>query len=94
VTVLRGAVSGYDRRGVTIATDDGQSLYVELGNPSYNRSIGFAPQVGEQLTIQAFIPNSKTTYSAVTVTLDHTGQVYTFRDALGQPLWSGKNAEQ
>ena len=92
VTVFHGAVSGYDGRGVNVATD-GQSFYIELGNPRYNRSIGFASQVGERLTIQAFIPNSKTTYSAVTVTLDRTGQVFTFRDALGQPLWSGKNAE-
>jgi len=93
VTVLHGSISGYDQRGLTIVTDDGQSFYAELGNPRYNRSIGFAPQVGERLTIQAFIPNNKTTYSAITVTLDRTGQVFTFRDALGQPLWSGKNAE-
>ena len=93
VTVLHGSVSDYDGRGVTVATDERQSFYIELGNPRYNRSIGFAPQVGERLTIQAFIPNSKTTYSAVTVTLDSTGQVFTFRGALGNPLWSGKNAE-
>jgi hypothetical protein len=93
VTVLHGSVSGYDQRGLTIVTDDGQSFYAELGNPRYNRSIGFAPQVGERLTIQAFIPNNKTTYSAITVTLDRTGQVFTFRDTLGNPLWSGKNAE-
>lgn len=93
VTTLRGTVSGYDGRGLTITADDGQSFYIELGNPRYNRSIGFAPQVGERLTIQAFIPNSKTTYNAVTVILDSTGQVFTFRDALGNPLWSGKNAE-
>ena len=85
VTTLRGAVSGYDGRGVTVATAEGQSVYIELGNPRYNRSIGFVPQVGERLTIQAFIPNSKTTHSAVTVTLDGTGQVFTFRDALGNP---------
>lgn len=93
VTVLRGAVSGYDGRGVTVAADDGQSVYIELGNPRYNRSVGFAPQIGERVTVQAIIPNSKTTYSAITVTLDITAQVFTFRDALGQPLWSGKNAE-
>lgn len=93
VTVLHGAVSGTDRRGMTIATDDGQSFYVELGSPRYNRSVGFAPQIGERVTIQAFVPNSKTTYSALTVTLESTGQVFTFRDALGQPLWAGKNSE-
>ncbi len=93
VTVLHGSVSSNDRRGVTIVTVDGQSIYVELGNPRYNRSIGFAPQVGEQVTVQAFIPERKTSYSGIIVTFDRTGQVYVFRDALGQPLWSGSNAE-
>jgi hypothetical protein len=93
VTVLHGFVSSNDRRGVTITIADGQSIYIELGNPRYNRSIDFAPQVGEQVTVQAFIPESKTAYSAITITFDRTGQVYVFRDALGQPLWSGSNAE-
>jgi hypothetical protein len=93
VTVLHGTVSGYDGRGLTLAADDGGAVYIEIGNPRYNRSIGFAPQIGEQVTVQAFIPESKTTYNAVTVTLDRTGQVYVFRNALGNPLWSGKNSE-
>jgi hypothetical protein len=93
MTVLHGSVSSNDRRGVTITTADGQSIYVELGNPRYNRSVGFAPQIGEQVTVQTFIPGSKTSYSAITVTLDRTGQVYVFRDASGQPLWSGNHAE-
>ncbi|MDO9300653.1 MAG: hypothetical protein Q7T89_04680 [Anaerolineales bacterium] len=96
VTVLRGSVSGYDQRGLTITTDDGQSLYIELGNSRYNRSIGFAPQVGERVTVEAFIPGGKTSYSAITVTLDTPdgrGKTYTFRDAVGSPLWVGKNAD-
>jgi len=93
VTVLRGLVSGYDQRQLSIIADEGQSFSVELGNSRYNRSIGFAPQVGERVTVEVFIPGGKTAYSAITVTLDGTGQIYTFRDALGNPLWAGKNAE-
>ena len=94
VTTLRGTVSGYDQRGLSIITaDDGQSLYIELGKLRYNRSIGFAPQVGERVTVEAFIPGGKTDYNAIAVTLDSTGQTYTFRDALGNPLWAGKNAQ-
>jgi len=93
VTVLRGLVSGYDQRQLSIIADEGQSFSVELGNSRYNRSIGFAPQVGERVTVQAFIPGSKTDYNAITVTFDGTGQIYSFRDALGNPLWAGKNAE-
>jgi hypothetical protein len=92
VTTLRGTVSGYDGRGLTITADDGQSFFVELGNSRYNQSIGFAPQIGERVTVQAFIPGSQDLYSAITVTLDGMGQIYTFRDALGNPLWAGKNA--
>jgi len=93
VTTLRGSVSGYDLRGLSITADDGQSLYIELGNSRYNRSIGFAPQVGERVTVQAFIPGSQDLYSAITVTFDGTGKSYSFRDALGNPLWAGKNAD-
>lgn len=94
VTTLRGAVSGYDGRGLILAADnDGQATYIELGNSRYNRSIGFAPQIGERVTAQVFIPNSKTSYSAVTVIQDSTGQIFAFRNAFGQPLWEGKNAE-
>jgi hypothetical protein len=93
VTVLRGSVIGYDQRRLSVITDDGQSLYIELGNFRYNRSLGFAPQVGERVTVQAFIPGSKTAYSAINITFDSTGQVFTFRDALGNSLWAGKNAD-
>ncbi len=93
VTTLHGTVSDYDGRGLKMTADDGQSLTIELGNSRYNRSLGFAPQVGERVTVQAFIPGGKTDYNAIAVTLDSTGQIYTFRDALGNPLWAGKNAE-
>jgi hypothetical protein len=93
VTVLRGAVSGYDGRGLTITADDGQSFFVELGNSRYNQSIGFAPQVNERVTVEAFIPSGKISHSAISVTLDGAGQTYTFRDTTGNPLWAGKNAE-
>jgi hypothetical protein len=93
VVILHGSISGYDGRGLTITADDGGAVYIELGNFRYNRSIGFAPQLGEQVTAQAFISGNKTTYSAITVTLESTGQVFTFRDTLGNPLWAGKNAE-
>jgi hypothetical protein len=93
VMTLRGSVNSYDGRCLTISADDGESIYIELGNFRYNRTIGFAPQIGERVTAQAFIPGSKTVYSAITVTIDNTGKVFTFRDALGNPLWAGKNAE-
>jgi hypothetical protein len=87
VIILRGLVSSYDGRGLTIAADDGELVYVELGNSRYNRSLQFAPQIGERVTAQAFIPGSSTAYNTIAITFDSTGQVFTFRDALGNPLW-------
>jgi hypothetical protein len=90
VTSLHGTVNDYDSRGITISTDDGQSLYVQLGNARYNQSIGFAPQVGEGVTISGF-PGDQGLYNATTITLDSTGQVYAFRDETGYPFWGGGN---
>jgi len=93
MVTLRGVVSAYDQRELAVTTDDGRSVVVELGSPRYNRSIGFAPQTGEQISVQAFVPGDKTTYKAITVTFDGTGQTYAFRDTFGHPLWVGKNAD-
>jgi len=92
MVTLRGVVGAYDQRELAVTTDDGQALVVELGSPRYNRSIGFAPQAGERVTIQVFLPGNHDFYNAITVTLDATGRNYAFRDALGNPLWVGKNA--
>jgi hypothetical protein len=88
---LQGTVNSYDQRRLSITTEEGKSLYIELGSPRYNRSIGFAPQSGERVTVQAFFPGSQDFYNAITVALDATGRTYAFRDALGNPLWVGKN---
>jgi len=76
--------------GLSLILDDGSAYYVQLGNSRYSQSIGFAPVAGEGVTIYGF-PGDQGAYSAITVTLDSTAQVYSFRDATtGQPLWAGK----
>lgn len=88
---LHGIVKSYDSTRLELTTDDGQILTVEVGNARYNQSIGFAPQVGEGVTVRGFL-DEEGSFSALTVTLD-TGQVYTFRDETGHPLWSGGNGK-
>jgi hypothetical protein len=78
--------------GISITTDDGQAQYVQLGNSRYNQSIGFAPAVGEGVTVVMF-PGDQGLYSAISVTVDSTGVTYTFRSETGQPLWSGGNGK-
>ena len=91
-TSIHGTVVSYDQMGLSITLDDGSAFYVQLGNPRYNQSIGFAPQVGAAVTILGF-PGDQETYSAITITIDATGQVFTFRSETGQPLWSGGNGK-
>jgi hypothetical protein len=88
-TTIHGTVVSFDQMGLSLTLDDGSAFYVQLGQSRYSQSIGFAPAVGEGVTVYGF-PGDQGVYSAVTVTLDSTAQVYAFRDATtGQPLWSG-----
>jgi hypothetical protein len=85
---VHGTVSAYNYGTLTLQTDDGQALGVQLGNSNYATSLGFAPQTGEGLTVNGFT-GDQGAFSAITVTLD-SGQVYTFRDATtGRPAWAG-----
>ncbi|GAB4460223.1 MAG: hypothetical protein Kow0070_16130 [Anaerolineales bacterium] len=90
VTTIHGVVNSFDLTGMSLTLDDGTSLYVQLGNSRYNQSIGFAPAVGEGVTVTGF-PGDQGLYSAISVTMDSTGVTYTFRSETGQPLWAGGN---
>jgi|GEM_PF-1967424 hypothetical protein len=87
---LRGIVNGYDLSGLSLTTGENQSLYIQLGPSHYNQSIGFAPQVGEGVTVTGFIDHDGL-FSAMTVILNSTGVTHSFRDAGGHPLWPGGN---
>ncbi len=89
-TTVHGVVNSVDLTGMSVTLDDGTILYVQLGNSRYIQSIGFAPAVGEGVTINGF-PGDQGLYSAIAVTVDSTGANYTFRSETGQPLWSGGN---
>lgn len=86
---VHGTVSTYSYGTLTIQTDDGQSMGVQLGNSNYATTIGFAPQAGDKLTVYGFTGNEGL-FSAITITADGTGKVYTFRDTTtGRPAWAG-----
>ena len=86
---VHGTVITYSYGTLTIQTDDGQSLGVQLGNSNYATTIGFVPQAGDKLTVYGFTGNEGL-FSAITITADGTGKVYTFRDTTtGRPAWAG-----
>jgi len=87
-STVHGIVRSCDLTGMSVRLDDGTDLYVQLGNSRYSQSIGFAPASGEGVTVNGF-PGNQGSYVAITVTVDTTGQVYSFRDASGRPLWAG-----
>jgi len=89
---VHGTVVSFDQTGLSLTLDDGTALYVQLGNSRYSQSIGFAPQVGETVTVYGF-NGDQGLFSAITVTLDGTSQVYSFRSETGQPLWAGGNGK-
>jgi hypothetical protein len=85
---VHGTVSVYNYGTLTVQTDDGQALGVQLGNSNYATSLGFAPQAGEGVTVNGFT-GDQGLFTAISVTMD-SGKVYTFRDAAtGRPAWAG-----
>ncbi|MGD8403573.1 MAG: DUF2202 domain-containing protein [Anaerolineales bacterium] len=89
-STITGTVSAYDLATLTVSTNDGQIVIVQLGNASYAQSIGFVPQIGQSVTVVGF-PGDQGLFSAISVTID--GQTYAFRDELGRPLWAGGNGK-
>lgn len=87
-TTIHGVVNSFDGFGIGLTADDGQVQYVQLGNSSYIQSIGFAPVVGTGVTVNGFT-GDQGAYTAISITIDGTGQVYTFRGATGRPAWAG-----
>jgi hypothetical protein len=87
-TTIHGTVVSFDQFGLSLTLDDGSAFYVQLGNSRYSQTIGFAPAIGEGVTVYGF-PGDQGAYSAITVTLDSSAQVYSFRDTTGRPLWAG-----
>jgi len=85
-STITGTISAYDLATLTVATSDGQSVVVQLGNASYAQTIGFAPQIGQSVTVVGF-PGDQGLFSAINVTVN--GQTYAFRDELGRPMWAG-----
>ena len=89
-STITGTVSAYDLATLTVSTNDGQIVVVQLGNASYAQTIGFVPQIGQSVTVIGF-PGDQGLFSAISVTVD--GQTYAFRDELGRPLWAGANGK-
>ncbi len=89
MVTLEGSVVKYEYGTLTLSTENGEVVAIQLGNQNYLRSINFVPVQGENLTVIAF-PGEQGLLTAVSITRMSDGSVYNLRDnTIGRPLWAG-----
>lgn len=87
-TPLGASVQAVELTGLSVLTDDGQPLWVQLGpNRFWTASIGFS--ASDHVTVTGFTENGQ--WMAAVIVNDTTGQSLTLRSDTGQPLWTGGN---
>jgi hypothetical protein len=85
---LSGRVVSVETNTLTITSDDGRTLDIQLGPERFwsSQDVTLAP--GDLVTIQAFEEDGQ--MQAGQITLDTQGTTLTLRDADGRPLWAGQ----
>lgn len=91
VSTVRGTVSAYAYGTLTIVTEDGQTMGIQLGNQRYVASLGFNPQAGQVVTVTGF-PGAQGLFTATQIVMAD-GTTYTFRQETGRPAWAGGNGK-
>jgi len=89
-TTVHGVIASYDATGMSLTLDDGSPLYVQLGSSRYASTVNLASYVGMAVTVEGF-EGDLGLFTATTVTIDATGEVFDFRTASGRPVWAGGN---
>ncbi len=84
---IAGVVQSFDGVGISVITDDGAPLWVQLGQSRYVSAQGAVYTAGDHVTVTGFYENGQ--FQASSVVNDTTGQTLTLRDASGRPLWAG-----
>jgi hypothetical protein len=85
---LQGVVSNYAAPNFTLTTSEGQAIAVQLGNLNYLSTLGLSLKDTDQVTLTGYYDPSGS-FAVGTLTLDATGQTFTFRDESGRPAWRG-----
>ena len=84
---IAGVVQSFDGVGISVITNDGAPLWVQLGQSRYVSAQGAVYTAGDHVTATGFYENGQ--FQASSVVNDTTGQTLTLRDASGRPLWAG-----
>ncbi|MBI5567311.1 MAG: hypothetical protein HY870_20600 [Chloroflexi bacterium] len=84
---IAGVVQSFDGVGISLITDDGAPLWVQLGQSRYISAQGVTFTANDHVTATGFYENGQ--FQASSVVNATTGQTLTLRDASGRPLWAG-----
>ncbi len=89
---LTGAITGVDQTGLTLTTDDGQTLTLELGQPRFWTSQGVELQTGDVIEVLGFEADEGygLVFQTATITRLSDSATIQLRDADGRPLWAGR----
>jgi hypothetical protein len=81
-----GTVVAVDDYGFDFTTENGETVYIELGPPDFWQSQGVSLTVGDTVTVDGTINEGMIHASQVELS---GGQILAVRSESGQPLWSG-----
>jgi hypothetical protein len=85
---IDGVVAGVATDLLTVHATDGQTVEVE-GQPwAFAQQAGFAPQVGDSITLVGYDEAGE--FKVAEMMNTSTSQSVTLRDATGRPGWSGR----
>jgi hypothetical protein len=84
---LTGSILAFQGGNMTIATDDGQVISFQTGQPRFLASQGITFQIGDQVRVVGFYEGTQ--FSAGEITQLSTNLRAMLRDPNGRPLWAG-----
>jgi hypothetical protein len=84
---LSGQVTSVDTTGLTLQTDDGQTLSIDLGPEWFWGNQDVTLVAGERVTAQAFEEDGEIKVGQISL---EDGTLLQLRDTDGRPLWAGR----
>ena len=86
--VLQGTVFDVDEDALMVTLLGGEQIVLEERAWSFAQEQGFAPQVGDQVTLAGFLHGVELEIGRIENLT--TGQIVTLRDPEGRPAWAGR----
>ena len=84
---IQGTLVSFQGGSMTMATDDGELIVFQTGQPRFFADQGITFQVGEEIIVVGFYEGEQ--FTAGEITQVATGLRVMLRDPNGRPLWAG-----